>query len=385
MPIGKDKDIYRVGITGSYGGLNLGDEAILQSIISQLRKDLPRLEITVFSRDAEDTKRRHGVERAVQVRNLSRAEVLPEVERLDLLILGGGGILYDADARTYLREVQIAHEKRVPVFVYAIGAGPLTHAAAQLAVREGLKEADTVTVREKSAHRALEEAGLHRDVIVTADPALLMKPEPLPRGVLKLEGLEGRRRLIGMSVRELGVAAPDLDEKVYHALLANAADFMVDRYDANVVFVPMERSVLDTQHSHAVIARMLRAQRATVLKGEYSSAEILAMMGRFQFAVGMRLHFLIFAALRATPFVALPYSGKVSGFLEDLKLPAPPLNLVNPGRLIAHLDESWDKRRSLRAQLQKSVPALQERSRETIQVAVKILKEKNFTEIKAAA
>ena len=30
--------------------------------------------------------------------------------------------------------------------------------------------------------------------------------------------------LIGMSVREPGVAAPDLDEKVYHALLANAAE-----------------------------------------------------------------------------------------------------------------------------------------------------------------
>ena len=56
------KDVYKVGITGSYGGLNLGDEAILQSIVTQLRRDLP-VEITVFSRDAEDTKRRHGVER----------------------------------------------------------------------------------------------------------------------------------------------------------------------------------------------------------------------------------------------------------------------------------------------------------------------------------
>ena len=70
------KDVYKVGITGSYGGLNLGDEAILQSIVTQLRRDLP-VEITVFSRDAEDTKRRHGVERSVPVRKLSRAEVTP--------------------------------------------------------------------------------------------------------------------------------------------------------------------------------------------------------------------------------------------------------------------------------------------------------------------
>ena len=367
------KDTYRVGITGSYGGLNLGDEAILQSIITQLRKDLPNLELTVFSRDAEDTKQRHGVERAVPVRKLSRAEVLPEVERLDLLILGGGGILYDADARTYLREVQLAREKRVPVFVYAIGAGPLTHAAAQAAVREALGEAEIVTVREKSAHRVLEEAGVHREIVVTADPALLLKPEPLPRGILKHEGLEGSRRLIGMSVREPGVAAPDLDEKVYHALLANAADFMVDRWNASVVFVPMERSVLDTQHSHAVIAKMLRAQRATVLKGEYTSGQILSFMGKLDFALGMRLHFLIFAAIQGTPFAALPYAGKVSGFLEALGVPAPPLNLVNPGRLIAYLDDSWDRRRSIRSRIGESLPALQERARETHRLLLEML------------
>jgi polysaccharide pyruvyl transferase CsaB len=379
------KNPIRVGITGSYGGLNLGDEAILQSIIGELRRELPDVEITVFSRDAEDTKRRHAVERAVPVRKISRAEVAPEIQRLDLLLFGGGGILYDAEAKLYLREVLVAKELGVPVMVYAVGAGPLKDPAVQALVREALEGVQAITVRERSAQQVLEEAGVHRDVVVTADPALLLKPAALPRGFLKREGLEGRRRLIGMSVREPGVAAPDLDQKVYHGLLANAADFMIDRWDADIVFVPMERSVLDTQHSHAVIARMLRAQRATVLKGEYSSGEVLAMMGRFQFAVGMRLHFLVFAALRGTPFVALPYAGKVSGFLEDLKLPSPPLNLVNPGRLIAHLDESWDKRRSLRAQLEKSVPPLQERARETVKIAVDLLKARNAPEIKAAA
>jgi polysaccharide pyruvyl transferase CsaB len=367
------KDLYRIGITGSYGGLNLGDEAILQSIIAQLRRDLP-VEITVFSRDADDTKKRHGVERAIPVRKLSRAEITPEVARLDLLILGGGGILYDADARTYLREVSVAKEKGVPVMVYAIGAGPLTKPAEQAAVRDALETVEVVTVRERSAQQVLEEAGVHREMTVTADPALLIKPEPLPRGLLKKEGLEGRRRaLIGMSVREPGVAAPDLDVSVYHRLIANAADFMVDRWDADVVFVPMERSMQDTQHSHAVIAQMLRAQRATVLKGEYTPGQVLSWMGRFSFAVGMRLHFLIFAAIQGTPFVALPYAGKVAGFLEALQLPAPPLNLVNAGRLIAHLDESWDRRRSMKSKIAATLPPLQDRARETHRMLLKLL------------
>src|SRR4051812_16096573 len=224
----------KVGITGSYGGLNLGDEAILQSMIAELRRELPDVEIVVFSRNAEDTKRRHKVERTVPVRKLSRAEVVPEVERLDLLLFGGGGILYDADARTYLREVQVAKEHGVPVMLYAVGAGPLVEPTVQAAVREALEHVAAITVRERSAQQVLEAAGVHRETVVTADPALLLKPEGLPRNVLKIEGLDGKRRLVGMSVREPGVAAPDLDPNLYHALLANAADFMADRFDAEI-------------------------------------------------------------------------------------------------------------------------------------------------------
>ena len=61
--------VFKIGISGSYGGLNLGDEAILQSIIAQLRATVP-CEITVFSRDAKDTAARHKVERSVAVRDL---------------------------------------------------------------------------------------------------------------------------------------------------------------------------------------------------------------------------------------------------------------------------------------------------------------------------
>gem|GEM_PF-4460139 len=54
------------------------------------------------------------------------------------------------------------------------------------------------------------------------------------------------------------------------------------RLDADLVFVPMEPHTLDLQHSHAVISRMAAASRATVLKGDYSSGQILALVGRFK-------------------------------------------------------------------------------------------------------
>jgi polysaccharide pyruvyl transferase CsaB len=367
----EDSRVFRVGISGSYGGLNLGDEAILEVIITELRRALP-VEITVFSRQPEDTLARHCVERAVPVREMSRDEVIPEIERLDLFILGGGGILFDAEANLYLREVTLAQERQVPVMIYAISAGPLRDPAAQKLTRTCLGRAAAVTVRERRALQVLEEIGVHREIEVTADPALLLDPEPLPPDVLKREGLEGRR-LVGVSVREPGLAAPDLDERHYHALLANAADYMVDRLDADLVFVPMERQVLDIQHSHAVIAQMAHAQRATVLKGEYTAGQMLTLIGHFAFAVGMRLHFLIFAALQRVPFVALPYASKVRGFLDTLEMPMPPLQQVNAGRLIAHIDRSWDMHADLQARIDRALPPLKERALMTNKIAVQLL------------
>jgi polysaccharide pyruvyl transferase CsaB len=375
MTTNRQQRPLRVGISGSYGGLNLGDEAILECIIKQLRDAAP-VEISVFSRDPEDTLRRHPVDRALAVRQLGRDEVTPEIARLDLLLVGGGGILFDAEAKVYLREAAIAQELGVPVMVYAVGAGPLHDPAAQALVREVLGKAAAITVRDRHSQRVLEELSLDREILVTADPALLLTPEPLPVDALKREGLAGRSRLVGVSVREPGPAAPDIDEEVYHGLLANAADFIVDRYDADVVFVPMERQVRDVQHSHAVIAGMLRPQRASVLKGDYSAGELLSLVGRFELAIGMRLHFLLFAALQNVPFVALPYAGKVSGFLEALRMDTPPLELVNAGRLIAHIDQSWDRRRSLQTKIKKYLPRLRDRARESNRVALALLKER---------
>jgi polysaccharide pyruvyl transferase CsaB len=367
-------EVLRVGISGSYGGLNLGDEAILQSIVSQLQASLPT-EITVFSRDAKDTMARHKVEHVVPVRDLSREEVLPSVQALDLLILGGGGILYDGGASAYLREVVLAQELRVPVLVYAVSAGPLQDANAQALVRDCLNRAAAVTVRERRARQVLEEAGVRAEIEITADPALLLDPEPLPPDALKLEGLSECPRLIGVSVREPGTAAPDIDEHHYHSLLANAADYMVDRLDAHLVFVPMEPRRQDAQHSHAVIAQMAHAHRATVLKREYASGQLLSLFRHLDFAVGMRLHFLIFAALNRVPFVALPYANKVAGFLEDLEIEMPPLKHVNAGQLIAHIDRSWDLRHDLRARFDRALPGLQARARRTHELAVRLLRE----------
>ena len=352
----------RIGISGSYGGMNLGDEAILSGIVSQLRATVPA-EITVFTRDVRDTLARHPVDRAVPIRMLTRAELAPEIRRLDLFVLGGGGILYDREAEVYLREVFVAHELGVPVMLYAISAGPLVTAASMHAVKAALDRVQLITVRDRPALRLLEDLGVTRPIHLTADPAFLLSPEPLPRDRLAAEGVDFDRHLVGFSVREPGPAAPDIDPDDYYSLLANAADFVVERYDADVVFVAMETT--DVTHSHGVVAHMKNAQRAEVLRRRYPAGQVLDLLGTFDFAIGMRLHFLIFAALRGTPFAALPYASKVTGLLEDLGMEVPPLGEIGIGQLLASIDRSWDRRGEIRSSIEERVRGLRARAEET--------------------
>ena len=140
-------------------------------------------------------------------------------------------------------------------------------------MREALAQAEVVTVRERGARQILEDIGVHVDIAVTADPALLLKPEPVAADVLKREGLDTKKPLVGMSVREPGAAAPEISESDYHQLLADVADFMVDRYDADIIFVPMEPNIGRTPSSatrspRRCCARRARAcSRATIPRG----------------------------------------------------------------------------------------------------------------------
>ena len=149
---------YRVAISGSYGGMNLGDEAILEVILRELRASLD-VDVVVFSRNAKDTEQRHKV-RAVPIREMHKDDVFEELRKLDLFILGGGGILFDGLVEDMLRDVNWARELGIPVMVYAISVGPLKTPESKQLVVTALNKVDKITVRENEAKRILHDLGI---------------------------------------------------------------------------------------------------------------------------------------------------------------------------------------------------------------------------------
>lgn len=353
-----------IGVLGSYGGLNVGDEAILSSILRCLRELRPSARIVVFTRNPQHSKQKHGVADTVTWEGVSRQSIGEAVASLDVLILGGGGVLYDGEARRYLQFVRAAQDRGIPTFSYAVGAGPLDDPEDREMVRTTLNRMTDVVVRDEESKLVLDDVGVDHEITVAADPALLLPRQEFTKQMLEREGVPTDVRLVAMSVREAGRAAQSLDDHSYHALLADVADFLVRRLDAHVVFIPMERQ--DIAHSHAVLSQMNTPDRGRILHNEYQPSQILGLMDHVDLAVGMRLHFVLFAAMAGKPFFPLPYAGKVFDFARTTG--APTITGVareHAGLLLAEIDRMWDEYSLRREEIQARVAMLQCQARAT--------------------
>jgi polysaccharide pyruvyl transferase WcaK-like protein len=91
-------------------------------------------------------------------------------------------------------------------------------------------------------------------------------------------------------------------------------------------------------------------------------------------AVGMRLHFLLFAALAGVPFMALPYASKVTSFVEAVGMPAPKLvERQHAGALMAAIDRTWDLRDEWAAGVSARLRPYQEEARRTPELIKQLL------------
>ena len=64
---------------------------------------------------------------------------------------------------------------------YAVSAGPQEESSVRDLVRDTLVGCAAVMVRDRVAQQVREEAGVQREIQVTADPGLLLEEEPWTR------------------------------------------------------------------------------------------------------------------------------------------------------------------------------------------------------------
>lgn len=308
------KSNQRAGILicGSYGLGNTGDESILKAILREVRAAAGDEELTVLSRDPEETAARHGV-RALHMFDLPG--ILRVMKRARLYINGGGSLIQDATSRRsllyYLYTISAAKKRGCRVLMYGCGIGPVRRAGDMALVRRVLNgSVDAITLREDASLAELKRFGVDRpEIVLAADPVLSLQPAPEEEtdALMDRLGLDPRGNYLGLCLR----GWTGFEEKA--PVIAQAARYAWERYGLTPVFLSVNH-ITDGQAAGRVTAHM-DGIPVHVVREPLSSELMLGLTARMQAMISMRLHGLVFAAGQGVPLVGIIYDPKVSGFL----------------------------------------------------------------------
>ncbi|MFQ6096710.1 MAG: polysaccharide pyruvyl transferase CsaB [Armatimonadota bacterium] len=359
----------RVLLSGYYGFGNVGDEAILQAVVEALTAARDDVEIGVLSATPQETAA------AYNVRAFHRAwptSVLLAIRWADLVLSGGGGLLQDATSPLsplyYLGVLRLAQALRRKTMVLAQGLGPLTSPRNVRAVKAVFARTQAVTVRDAASAEWLRSMGhVAPEPRVTGDLALLLRPRPtgcIPREARCLS--DGSRPAVGLAFRPWRDAPHDLT-----ARLAHLAGRVAAETDAVALLLPFHPSV-DLGLCEAV--RQRAPDHAIVLREPLRPDEVLALVGRVDAIIGMRLHALIFAAISGTPFLAVSYDPKVDAFVEAVAgTIACTIADFDPDEVVERLRGLWPRRAEAGARLATHARVARCDAERAIQTALSLL------------
>ncbi|MGI6066839.1 MAG: polysaccharide pyruvyl transferase CsaB [Bacillota bacterium] len=299
----------KILLLGYYGFNNIGDEAVLASIIQALRNVSPEVEITVLSDNPERTEKQYGVS---AINRWSKKGISEGIKECDLFISGGGSLLQDVTGSKsilyYLALIRLALWYQKPVMFYAQGIGPVKRSWARKLLARVVNRVDLITVRDEDSRDDLLAMGVQKPPIyVTADPVLGWESddETTPGEVLCRAGAE-KKPAVGVSLRDW--------EGLKLKEIAQVCDWLAER-GFQVVLLPF--------HFPGDIAicrdvAKLMKQEHCLVKENLSPAEMMNLVGKMHLIIGMRLHALIMAAARGVPFVGLSYDPKVERFSRQV-------------------------------------------------------------------
>lgn len=363
----------RVLLSGYYGYGNVGDEAVLESIVDGLRHQDPTLQITVLSASPQTTAQFYNV-KAIGRYSWS---VFIEMLKTDVFVSGGGTLFQNSTSNRsfwyYTGLLLLAKVLFKKTMIFAQGFGPIKGRFNRMIASLAIKRVNLITVRDAESKAGLVEIGIRPEKVnVTADPTFLLKnPSGLEgRKVLALEGVTTEKPLLGVSVRSLprrqGI------ELQFYRMLAETLDSFVEKNNYQIVFLLLHCPE-DMRETSKVINFMSR--KSNVVFKICSPHEILSVVSQCDFMIAMRLHALIFAVKSLVPAFGLSYDPKVKSFMNSVGSPCLTVDeVLDAARLEKAVEAQFAIREASKKMLEKVLVHLREKAQENFSLFFRTFK-----------
>lgn len=404
-----------------YSSQNIGDAALTELTIRQLRESFPGSRITLAMDDPESYR---GEGRAIHsfftwLRTVSQdgqpgwrklnllwlipATAIPILSyrllgrpvfaftpaslrklvraylNADLIVSKPGGFLYHSGTgltlllAVYAMAMGLMADK--PLYIFPQSFGPFVHWWERTIIRRLFLQVRVVMAREPVSLQHLQACGLiHPRCYLVPDLAFTYPaaPRSIAEAWLRAQGISiySGRPFLGITLINWGAQNPRFGlQSTYEAAVAAAARHFIERYKGSVILFHQVRGPLPIQDDRAP-ARRVAAQLSDlgaavqVLEDPVPPDLLKALYGMMDIFIGSRMHSNIFALSEGVPVVAIGYQHKTRGIAQTVGLERWVLDIqeVSPQALIRKLDELWAERETMREHIRQTLPGLCQRA-----------------------
>lgn len=359
----------KIGLLGTFGYGNLGDEAIQNAMIQNIRMRYPRAEIVGFSLNPVDTTKRHGIEsypiswmnwkqdedsiswfnkitnnlsnsnnRLIKVVNRWLQRIPREIilfkntssyiRTLDMLIISGGGPVTDywggggpwSFPYTFLKHGILCRLHKVRFVVLSVGVGPINSNLSGRFIRWMLSLSDYCSVRDEFSKSLVHSIGYTGNAPIYPDLAysLQMDKEPYSPELTHNEHFSSAdgRELIGIGpVNYFNTRYwPEGDIQIYNNYLAKLASFtrwLITEKGFAVKFIPGE-AVYDQYAIDDLLEKLNDNDLEEYLLRPTidTSQDLLTELQDCKIIITSRFHGVILSQMSGKPVIGLSYQEK---------------------------------------------------------------------------
>lgn len=306
---------YDFLILGYYGFNNSGDDALLETVLKNLRELQRDLSFCVLSNLPHKCRKEFKVDSFHRFNIIS---VIKAIKNSRVLIYGGGNLIQDITSTKsllyYSSILLIAQMFGTKTMLYSNGIGPVNNIINQKIVRKVLNNVDTITLRENVSYEFLKTLNISKpNIHITADATLTidLPSEKRINKILKNEGIEDNTRFISVCLRNWPLNPPDFEKD-----MAVALDEISNKYNATIFFIPFH---IPYDKQISVRISKLMKSKSLVLRHSYNAADLIGILSQSILVCGMRLHSIIFATAAMTKICGIVYDDKISGFFDTIQ------------------------------------------------------------------
>lgn len=303
-------------VSGYYGFDNLGDEAILEELVTELKRLVKPEQIVVLSASPEKTANRFGVKSALRTDLVYFRELCGQAQ---LFISGGGGLFQNTRSlgsiMFYALQIFLARTAGVHCMIYAQGIGPLRGPIAEWLTHRAFSLCSAIAVRDSASKSTIDRWGISG--LQTADPVWCLESQRLPPSLQDQLNNISASKLIGLSLR----TSPNFDDTHLIALVDGMAAALPEK--AHILLLPLQmnqdKEILER------FAQKWNAKGRTCTFVDTTTLEYpsqwISLFGRCKLVVAMRLHALIMALKAGVAVAGIAYDPKVTQVLTEFEQP----------------------------------------------------------------